>query len=143
MRKRNVYCSFAIFEACYFWSLYWILDRMPYIRITFSATKYNFLKFYHVVTKICFLTALLFLYLPIAALGYVVYGGGKNAKNEPYLESSIISSLPNTPMKSAIEVLLSLHLFFAFLLVINAPAQEFEEFFKVPKRKFSASLSVN
>lgn len=78
----------------------------------------------------------------MSVLGYVTYGGGKDPKGDPYLKSNIIMSLPDTPMKSAIEVLLSLHLFFAFLLVINAPAQEFEEFFKVPKRKFTAMLEI-
>lgn len=77
---------------------------------------------------------LLFIYLPVAVLGYVTYGTGVDKDKNPFLKSDIIQSLPNTYMKSAIEILLSFHLMFAFLLVINAPAQEFEEFFKVPKR---------
>ncbi|XP_054713396.1 uncharacterized protein LOC129222860 [Uloborus diversus] len=70
--------------------------------------------------------SLLLLYLPVAVMGYAVFGDN--------LKSDVIMSLPNSSIKSAIEVLLALHLFFAFLLVINAPAQEFEEFFKVPNK---------
>ncbi|XP_035213521.1 amino acid transporter AVT1J-like isoform X1 [Stegodyphus dumicola] len=68
---------------------------------------------------------LILLYLPVAVLGYSVYGED--------VKSSVIESLPDSNIKTAAEVLLAIHLTFAFLLVINTPAQEFEEFFNVPK----------
>ncbi|XP_035213528.1 amino acid transporter AVT1D-like isoform X2 [Stegodyphus dumicola] len=71
-------------------------------------------------------SVLLLLYLPVAVLGYSVYGKDLNP--------DIIQTLPDSSLRSAVEILLALHLFFAFLLVINTPAQEMEEFLKVPKR---------
>ncbi|KFM73288.1 Proton-coupled amino acid transporter 3, partial [Stegodyphus mimosarum] len=71
-------------------------------------------------------SVLLLLYLPVAVLGYSVYGKDLNP--------DIIQTLPDSTLRSAVEILLALHLFFAFLLVINTPAQEMEEFLKVPNR---------
>ncbi|GIY87877.1 hypothetical protein CDAR_499711 [Caerostris darwini] len=71
-----------------------------------------------------FLT-LLVLYIPVAVLGYLVYGNT--------LAPNVVDALPYSIPKSVISVMLALHMFFAFLLVINAPVQDLEEFFKVPK----------
>ncbi|GFR06527.1 aa_trans domain-containing protein, partial [Trichonephila clavata] len=68
---------------------------------------------------------LLLLYMPVAVLGYYVYGES--------LSANVLDSLPRSITKSVISVMLALHMFFAFLLVINAPVQDLEEFFKVPK----------
>ncbi|GFY40900.1 aa_trans domain-containing protein [Trichonephila inaurata madagascariensis] len=69
--------------------------------------------------------ALLLLYMPVAVLGYYVYGES--------LSANVLDSLPYSVTKSVISVMLALHMFFAFLLVINAPVQDLEEFLKVPK----------
>ncbi|GFY40902.1 amino acid transporter AVT1E [Trichonephila inaurata madagascariensis] len=69
---------------------------------------------------------LILLYLPVAILGYVVYGDK--------VQADIIDSISPSTIKSIIQVLLALHMLFAFLLVINASSQEFEEFFKVPSK---------
>ncbi|GFR06532.1 amino acid transporter AVT1E [Trichonephila clavata] len=69
---------------------------------------------------------LILLYLPVAVLGYVVYGDK--------VQADIIDSISPSTIKSIIQVLLALHMLFAFLLVINASSQEFEEFFKVPNK---------
>ncbi|KAG8184418.1 hypothetical protein JTE90_004588 [Oedothorax gibbosus] len=69
---------------------------------------------------------LLVLYLPVAVLGYYVYGDS--------LPPNVLDSLPDSVIKKIISVLLALHMFFAFLLVINATVQDLEEFLKVPKK---------
>lgn len=72
-------------------------------------------------------SVLLILYLPVAVLGYSVYGDK--------VESDVIDSLPHSTIKTIISVLLAFHMIFAFLLVINATSQEFEEFLNVPNGK--------
>lgn len=73
-------------------------------------------------------SVLLILYLPVSTVGYKVYGSG--------VEQNIIKSLTEaqSTLRIVIEVLLAIHLFFAFLIAINPTAQEIEEFFKVPKK---------
>ncbi|GIY12405.1 amino acid transporter AVT1E [Caerostris extrusa] len=71
---------------------------------------------------------LLLLYLPVAVLGYVTYGDK--------VEEDVIDSITPSTIKSIIQILLALHMLFAFLLVINATSQEFEEFFKILTVKF-------
>ncbi|UYV83376.1 hypothetical protein LAZ67_23000819 [Cordylochernes scorpioides] len=68
---------------------------------------------------------LLLLYLPVSVGGYQVYGTS--------LSDNILENLPEGPLRLTIEVLVSIHLFFAFLLVINTPAQEIEEILKIPR----------
>ncbi|GBN01106.1 hypothetical protein AVEN_91218-1 [Araneus ventricosus] len=75
-------------------------------------------------TTIGFVVILL-LYLPVSILGYVVYGDT--------LRADVLQSISPSVIKGAIQVLLALHMAFAFLLVINPASQEFEEFFKISK----------
>ncbi|GFU34581.1 amino acid transporter ANTL2, partial [Nephila pilipes] len=63
--------------------------------------------------------------MPVAVLGYYVYGDS--------LLANVLDSVPYSITKSVISVMLALHMFFAFLLVINAPVQDLEEFLKIPK----------
>ncbi|XP_055936791.1 uncharacterized protein LOC129966393 [Argiope bruennichi] len=65
---------------------------------------------------------ILLLYLPVAILGYVVYGDK--------LMPDVLQSISPSVIKNIIQMLLALHMIFAFLLVINPASQEFEEFFK-------------
>ncbi|XP_054713383.1 uncharacterized protein LOC129222852 [Uloborus diversus] len=69
-------------------------------------------------------SVLLLLYVPVAVMGYKAYGDT--------LDTNVILSLPESSVKVVIEILMALHLFFAFLLVINSPAQELEECLKIP-----------
>ncbi|XP_015907962.2 uncharacterized protein [Parasteatoda tepidariorum] len=70
--------------------------------------------------------AILFLmYFPVAVLGYDIYGSK--------VTDSIVDSLPNSGLKTTIIICLALHTFNAFLIVVNASSQEFEEMFKIPK----------
>ncbi|XP_023239379.1 amino acid transporter AVT1J-like isoform X1 [Centruroides sculpturatus] len=68
---------------------------------------------------------LLLLYIPVSACGYHVFGSS--------VHPDILLSLEDNPLKMTVEILLAAHLFFAFLIVVNPPAQELEEFFKVPR----------
>ncbi|GIX79464.1 aa_trans domain-containing protein [Caerostris extrusa] len=76
----------------------------------------------------------LVLYLPVAVLGYLVYGNT--------LVPNVLDALPYSIPKSVISIMLALHMFFAFLLVINAPVQDLEEFFKVSVWKRIAIRSL-
>uniref|UniRef100_T1KQS2 Amino acid transporter transmembrane domain-containing protein n=1 Tax=Tetranychus urticae TaxID=32264 RepID=T1KQS2_TETUR len=68
--------------------------------------------------------ALLALYLPTAILGYLTYGNT--------VKNNIISTIPDGIKKSAAILLLSCHLFFAFVIVINGAVQEIESKLKIP-----------
>ena len=48
------------------------------------------------------------------------------------VESSVIDSLCDGPVKIAVEVLFLLHLVTAFPILLNPPSQFFEELFKIP-----------
>ncbi|XP_035825951.1 amino acid transporter AVT1J [Aplysia californica] len=65
------------------------------------------------------------MYLPVAIAGYVVYGS--NAK------SNILNTVSAGPMLYIVQVLITLHLFCGFIIVINPVCQELEELLKIPK----------
>ncbi|RWS11117.1 amino acid transporter ANT1-like protein [Dinothrombium tinctorium] len=67
---------------------------------------------------------LLALYIPIASVGYYVYGD--------LVEENVILTLEDGLNKTVIEILMASHLFFAFLLLANAPIQEIESWLKIP-----------
>ncbi|XP_053211728.1 LOW QUALITY PROTEIN: proton-coupled amino acid transporter 1-like [Panonychus citri] len=69
-------------------------------------------------------STLLALYIPIAIMGFITYGLG--------VKNNIILSIPNGVKKDTAILLLSGHLFFAFIIVINGAVQEIEGKFKVP-----------
>lgn len=70
-------------------------------------------------------TALVIMYVPVSVVGYYFYGS--------LVEPDILLSVEDGAMKITTEILLAAHLFFAFLIVVNPPAQELEEIFKVPR----------
>lgn len=71
---------------------------------------------------------ILFLYLPIAAGGFFVYG-------EAVLPNIAIS-ITETNLVVLANILMAIHLVFAFLIVINPVCQELEEIFGVPHRSY-------
>ncbi|XP_053211723.1 uncharacterized protein LOC128395335 isoform X1 [Panonychus citri] len=89
---------------------------------TFQNDMRDKSKFTHSVV-IGFLT-LLTLYIPIAIMGYITYGLG--------VKDNIISSIPNGIKKDTAILLFSVHLIFAFIIVINGAVQEIEGKFGVP-----------
>ncbi|UYV60431.1 hypothetical protein LAZ67_1001146 [Cordylochernes scorpioides] len=71
-------------------------------------------------------TCILLLYAPLAGVGYAVYGQA--------VMPNIIDNMPKGTVQLAVQILISLHLFFGFLLVVNTPSQEIEEHLNVPHR---------
>ncbi|GFR76319.1 amino acid transporter ANTL1-like isoform X2 [Elysia marginata] len=67
---------------------------------------------------------LLLMYLPVAICGYSVYG--INA------EDNILLNLSAGPMQYIVEILITMHLFFGFVIVINPVCQEMEEVVGIP-----------
>ncbi|KAL0280259.1 UNVERIFIED_CONTAM: hypothetical protein PYX00_001604 [Menopon gallinae] len=69
-------------------------------------------------------STILILYLPVTIGGYFVYG--------EFVTTNLILSLGHTSLVNISNILMAVHLVFAFLIVINPVSQEIEEFFKVP-----------
>ncbi|KAL1117319.1 hypothetical protein AAG570_004645 [Ranatra chinensis] len=69
-------------------------------------------------------SVILCLYVPVALIGYIVYGDDVNA--------NVVLSLSRGPLVSLANLLMALHLVMAFLIVINPVALELENIFDVP-----------
>ena len=50
--------------------------------------------------------------------------------------SNILSSVSDGPMKTIVTILITLHLLFGFIIVINPFSQEVEHVLKIEERKF-------
>jgi len=66
------------------------------------------------------------IYMSMSATSWGLLGGR--------VESSVIDSLCDGPVKIAVEVLFLLHLVTAFPILLNPPSQFFEELFKIPPK---------
>lgn len=64
------------------------------------------------------------IYLPIACSGYGVYG--------TTLDSDITLTISGGWIRITAQVLIAIHLLFAYLIVANAPVQEIESLCNVP-----------
>lgn len=73
-------------------------------------------------------SAILLLYLPIAIAGYAVYGEA--------VSPNIVTSLTATPLTLVANVLMAIHLVFAFIIIINPVCQEIEQLYEVPRGNF-------
>jgi len=72
---------------------------------------------------------LIVLYLPVSIAGYTVYGSS--------VATDILATVSGGPLRITIMALFAVHLFLAFLILINPVAQEFEDFVNIPQRKQS------
>lgn len=72
---------------------------------------------------------ILALYLPVAMAGFIVYGDT--------VDPNIVLSVNKTVLISIANVLMSIHLILAFLIVINPVSQELEQIFHVSRSKYS------
>jgi len=84
-------------------------------------------------------TILFLIYLPMAAIPYYAFGG--DAKD------NIALSISSGPLKVTVEIMLLLHLVAAFPILLNPPAQYFENLMEIPlefnwKRCLFRTLSV-
>ncbi|KAI8791411.1 amino acid transporter ANTL1-like isoform X2 [Biomphalaria glabrata] len=66
----------------------------------------------------------LFMYLPVAIIGYYVYGS--------HTKDNILQSMSTGPMQYTVEVLITMHIFCSFIIVINPVCQELEELLRIP-----------
>ena len=69
------------------------------------------------------------MYVPVAAAGYVVYGSA--------IKSNVTQSLSVGALRYSVEILITVHLVMAFVIVINPLCQELEELMKIPLSKSS------
>ncbi|BFZ10134.1 hypothetical protein BsWGS_13173 [Bradybaena similaris] len=67
----------------------------------------------------------LLMYLPVAISGYTIYGA--------QAADNILESMSPGPMLYIVEVLITLHLFCSFIIVINPVCQETEELLRIPR----------
>lgn len=71
------------------------------------------------------------MYLPVSILGFMAYGKD--------IKSNILESVEHeghntaTVLLDIVLVLITLHLLFSFVIVINPVSQSFEEFFNIPQ----------
>lgn len=75
------------------------------------------------------------MYLPVSVAGYVIYGSS--------VATDILNTVTEGPLKITITALFAIHLFLAFLILINPVAQEFEDFVDIPQRKQSFMHSLS
>ena len=68
---------------------------------------------------------LIVLYLPVSVTGFTVYGS--------IVENNVLNSVTGGGLKTAISVCFAIHLFLAFLILLNPVAQEFESFVNIPQ----------
>ena len=82
----------------------------------------------HYIQLLClFVVVVLLMYLPTATSGFFVYGSRLNP--------NILKNMSAGPITYTVEILLTLHLIFAFLILINPVCQELEAKVGVPKCK--------
>ena len=74
------------------------------------------------------------MYLPTSTAGYFVYG---NTINE-----NILKTTTDSPITYVVQTLITLHLLFGFVIVINPFCQEIESKFGVPKGIFQTHEHV-
>lgn len=65
----------------------------------------------------------LLMYFPVSTAGYYVYGKG--------VGSNVLGSVSHGPMKTIVTILITLHLLFGFIIVINPFSQEVEHVLKI------------
>ena len=67
------------------------------------------------------------IFFPVGAMGYFVFGD--------QVKDNILLNLSDGFPKISGQILISLHVFFAFLIVSNPVYQELEELLKIPNSK--------
>ena len=69
------------------------------------------------------------LYLPMSVLGFLAFGDG--------IKDNVLQNLSSTSgLTKCVEALISAHLLFSFIIVINPVSQQLEEWWDVPKGGF-------
>ena len=63
--------------------------------------------------------------MPVATAGFIVYGTN--------VDGNILQSIPDGALKVAAEVLITCHVMFAFVIILNPFSQDMEELFNIPR----------
>jgi hypothetical protein len=71
------------------------------------------------------------MYMPSSAAAYALYGSEVTA--------NILNTVPSGPASTTVSVLITAHLLFAIVIVINPVSQELEHILNIPE---SESISV-
>ena len=71
---------------------------------------------------------LFLIYLPMAAIPYYAFGGAA--------QDNVALSISSGPLKVTVEIMLLLHLVAAFPILLNPPAQYFENLMEIPLGKY-------
>lgn len=67
---------------------------------------------------------MLVLYLPVAIGGFILYASG--------VKDNILDNVPDSGLKTAVNLLMAFHVFAALLIVINPVNMSFEQFLEMP-----------
>lgn len=95
--------------------------------MNFTLTAVTYYKSANCSITLCLLPpVVLLMYLPVAISGYIIYGAQAS--------DNILESMSPGPMLYIVEVLITLHLFCSFIIVINPVCQETEELLRIPIR---------
>ena len=62
--------------------------------------------------------------MPVATAGFIVYGTN--------VDGNILQSIPDGALRVTAEVLITCHVMFAFVIILNPLSQDMEELFNVP-----------
>ena len=73
------------------------------------------------------------MYFPVSTAGYSVYGN--------QVQSNVLSSVSHGTMKTIVTILITLHLLFGFIIVINPFSQEVEHLLKIEERKYIDNIA--
>lgn len=75
---------------------------------------------------------ILAMYLPLSILGFLAFGDDVNV--------NIIKNLPASAISKCVAALISVHLLFSFIIVVNPVSQQVEEWLNVPKGLYQIIL---
>jgi hypothetical protein len=70
------------------------------------------------------------MYLPSSAAGYAVYGS--------QVQPNVLNTIPKGVTSTLVSLLMTAHLLFGIIIVINPVSQELEHFINIPERKYYA-----
>ena len=79
------------------------------------------------------------MYLPVSVLGFITFGKD--------IEDNILESIkhdvhnPHTVILDIVLALITTHLLFSFVIVLNPVSQQFEAFFHVPQSKLGYAIT--
>ena len=74
------------------------------------------------------------MYLPISVVGYYVCGSS--------VQSNILQSLPDGAARITAEILITLHMVFAYIIWMNPLSQHMEKVLNIPDGEFQSSQAL-